>query len=65
MNDAKANPRIRVEQDAYLFLKNLKFKKVGQPHDYGLLTTDRRFKHYRANADRIILKDGLLCRIHY
>ena len=25
-----------------------------------LLTTDRRFKHYKANEDRIILKDGLL-----
>ena len=30
-----------------------------------LLTTDRRFKHYKANADSIILKDGLLFRKYY
>ena len=30
-----------------------------------LLTTDRRFKHYKANEDRIILKDGLLFRKNY
>ena len=32
---------------------------------YVLLATDRRFKHYKANEDRIILKDGLLFRKHY
>ena len=61
----KANARIRVEQDADLVLKNLKPKIFGQPHDDGLLTTYRRFKHYKANEDRIILKDGLLLRIYY
>ena len=30
-----------------------------------LLATDRRFKHYKANEDRIILKDGLLFRKYY
>ena len=30
-----------------------------------LLATDRRYKHYRANEDRIILKDGLLFRKYY
>ena len=30
-----------------------------------LLTTERRFKHYKANEDRIILKDGLLFRKYY
>ena len=30
-----------------------------------LSTTDRRFKHYKANEDRIILKDGLLFRKYY
>ena len=30
-----------------------------------LLTTDKRFKHYKANEDRIILKDGLLLRKNY
>ena len=29
------------------------------------LTTARRFKHYKANEDRIILKDGLLFRKYY
>ena len=30
-----------------------------------LLTTDSRFKHYKANEDRIILKDGLPFRKYY
>ena len=30
-----------------------------------LLTTDRRFKHFKANEDRIILKDGLLFQKYY
>ena len=54
-----------MEQDAYLVLKNLKLKLLGQPHDDVLMTTDRRFKHYKANEDRIILKDGLLFRKNY
>ena len=65
INGIKANARIRVEQDADLVLKNLKLKILGQPHDDVLLTTDRRFKHYKANEDRIILKDGLLFRKYY
>ena len=65
INGIKASARIRVEQDADLVLKNLKLKIFGQPHDDVLLTTDRRFKHYKANEDRIILKDGLLFRRYY
>ena len=65
LHGTKANARIRVEQDVDLVLKNLKLKKLGQPHDDVLLTTDRRFKHYKANEDRIILKDGLLLRKYY
>ena len=61
----KASARIRVEQDADLVLKNLKLKILGQPHDDVLLATDRRYKHYKANEDRIILKDGLLFRKYY
>ena len=60
-----ANAQIRVEQDADLVLKNLKFSLLGQPHDDVLLTTDRQFKHYKANEDRIILKDGFLFRKYY
>ena len=29
------------------------------------MTADRRFKHYEANENRIILKDGLLLRKNY
>ena len=65
INGIKANARIRVEQDADLVLKNLKLKILGQPHDDVLLTTDRRFKHYKESEDRIILKDGLLFQKYY
>ena len=65
INGIKANARIGVEQDADLVLKNLKLKILGQPHDDVLLTIDRRFKHYKANEDRIILKDGLLFRKYF
>ena len=65
LHGIKANERIRVEQDADLVLKNLKLKILGQPHDDVLLTADRRFKHYKANEERIILKDGLLLRKYY
>ena len=58
----KANARIQVEQDVDLVLKNVKFKILGQTHDDVLLTTNRRFKLYKANEDRIIFKDGLLFR---
>ena len=62
LHGIKANARIRVEQDADLVMKNLKLKILGPPHDDVLLTADRRFKHYKANEDRIILKDGLPLR---
>ena len=65
LHGIKANARIRVEQDTDLIVKNLKLKILGQPYDDVLLTTDRRFQHYRANEDRIILKDGLLLRKYY
>ena len=65
INGIKAIAQIRVEQDADLVLKNLKLKVFDQQHDDLLLTTDRRFKHYKANEDRIILKDGLLFRKYF
>ena len=65
INGIKSSARIRVEQVADVALKNLKLKTLGQPHDDVLLATDRRFKHYKANEDRIILKDGLLFRKYY
>ena len=65
MIEIKANARIRVEQNVDLVLKDLKLKLFGQQHDDVLLTTDRRFKHYKANEDCNIFKDGLLFRKHY
>ena len=65
IHGVKANARIRAEQDVDLVLKNLKLKLLCQPYDAVLLTTDKRSKHYKANEDRIILKDGLLIRKYY
>ena len=65
INEIKANARIRVEQDVDLVLKNPKLKILGQTQDIVLLTTDRRVKHYKANEERIILKNGLLFRKCY
>ena len=65
MNGIKANARIRVEQDVDLVLKNMKLKILGQPYDEVLMITDSRYKIYKANEDRIILKDGLLFRKNF
>ena len=65
INGIKTSARIRVDQDANLVLKNLKLKILGQSHDDVLLSTDRQFKHYKANEDCIILKDGLLFQKYY
>ena len=61
----QANARIRVEQHVDIVLKNLKLKILGQLYDEVLLTTDKRFKHNKANEDRIMIKDGLLFRKYY
>ena len=61
----KANARIRVEQDVELVLKNMKLKILGQPYDEVLIMTDSRYKSYKANEDRIILKDGLPFRKYF
>ena len=65
LHGIKAKAKIRVEQDADLVLKNLKLRILGRPYDDVLLTMDSRFKHYKANEDHIILKDGLLFRNYY
>ena len=65
MNGIKANARIRVEKDGALVLKNMKLRILGQPHDEVLIMTDSRYKNYKANEDRIILKDGLLFRKNF
>ena len=65
MNTIKAKTRIRVEQDVDPVLKNIKFKILDQPCDEVLIMTDSRYKNYKANEDRIILKDGLLFRKYF
>ena len=65
INGIKAKARIQVEQGADPVLKNLELEILGQLHDDVLSTTERRLKHYRANEDRIILKDELLFRKYY
>ena len=65
MNGIKANARIRAKQDVDLVLKNMKFKVLGQPYDEVLIMTDSRYKNYKANEDRIFLKDGLLFRNYF
>ena len=65
MNGIKANARIRMEQDVDLVLKNMQLKIVGQPYDELLKMTDSRYKNYKANEDRINLKDGLLLRRYF
>ena len=65
MNRIKENSRIRVEQEVDLVLKNMKLKILGQPYDEVLILTDSRYKNYKANEDRIILKDGLLFRKYF
>ena len=62
MDGINANARKRVQQDVDLVLKNTKLKILGQPHDEVLMMTDSRYKNYKANEDRIILKVGPLFR---
>ena len=65
INGIKANARIPVAQEVDLVLKNLKLKILGQPYGEVLIKTDSRYNNYKANEDRIILKDGLLFRKYF
>ena len=65
MNGIKAKARIQVEQDVDLVLKNMRMKISNQPHDEVLMVTDSRYKNYKANEGRIILKAGLLFRKYF
>ena len=65
INGIQANAQMGVAQNADLVLKNLKLEIFGQPQDNVPLTTDRRFKHYKANEERNILKSGLVIRKYY
>ena len=59
------NARIRVKKNVNQVVKRIALKVIGQPHDEVLLTTDRRFEHYKSNEDGLILKDGLLFRKYH
>ena len=65
INGIKANAGIGVEQDVDLVLKNMNLKILGQPYDEVLILTDSRYKNYKANEDRIFLKDSLLFRKYF
>ena len=65
MNWIEAKARIRVEQDVDLASKNLKLKTSGQPSYKMLLTTGKRYKHYKTNEDRMNLKEGLFFGKYY
>ena len=43
----------------------MKLKFLGQAYDEVLIMTDSRYKNYKSNEDRIILKDGLLFRKYF
>ena len=43
----------------------MKLKILGQPLDEVLMVRDSRYKNYKANEDRIILKDGLMFRKYF
>ena len=60
MNRIKVKAPKRVEQNFDLILKNLQHEIHGQIYDEVLLTADARYKHYKANEDRIIFNDRLL-----
>ena len=62
MKGIEANARIWRGQDSDLVFKNMKLKNLRQPHDEVLITTDSRYKHYKAIEDRINLKGGLIFR---
>ena len=61
-NGIKTNAGIRLEQDVDLVLKNMELKILGQPHEEVLITTDSRYKYYKANEDCIFHEDCLMFR---
>ena len=64
MNGIKANAQKRIDQDVNWVVMKPEVKVSGQPHFEMLSTTDRRYKHNKAN-DRVILKSSLLFRKGY
>ena len=50
------------KQDFDLVLENMELTILGQPHDEVFMITDSWYKNYKANEDRVLIKDGLLFR---
>ena len=65
MNGIKSNKGRPVDQDVVLTLKNLKLRKLGRSYEEMLLTTGRRYKHYKAIEDRIVLRYDRLFQKRY
>ena len=65
MNGIIVKAQIWVEEDVDSVLKNLKLKTFGQPHDEVLLKMQRKYKRYKANEDRITIKERLLFLKYY
>ena len=56
---------LRPHQDQNPVLRNLKLKIFKENYDAQLLHNDPRAAKYQAQEDRIIIKDGLLCRQYF
>ena len=65
INGIEESAKIRVEQNVGVVLKNMKLKLLSQPHDEVLMMTDSQYKNYKANEDRLNLKDGLLFKKYF
>ena len=64
-NGIKTNARILVEQDVDLVLKQMNLKTLGQALDEVIMMTNSQDKHYKANEDRIFLKDSQMFRKYF
>ena len=64
-NGIMANAQIRVGKDVDLVLNIMKLRVLGQLHDDLLVATNPTYKHYNANEDLLIPKDGLPLRKNF
>ena len=63
--ESRQMQKFGLKKDVDLVLKEMKLKILGQPHDEVLIMTNSRYKSYKANENRIIVKDGLLFRKNF
>ena len=62
MNGTKADARLRSRAKCRSDLEEHETEISRPPKDEVPTTTDSRYKHYKANEDSIIFKEGLLFR---